>query len=95
MNFFQQLLQSGTEYAVARENRKEAALLPAAPMTPNEQVVQQSPSQAVVQNDKLVATSEPFNWQKYVAPVAISAAAIVVGGLILSGLKAASKGRKK
>lgn len=95
MNFLNTLLNRGADFAIAREERKEAALLPAAPMTPNEQVVQQTPSEAAIENGK-ISTAQPSplaGLKPYLVPILVSASAIVVGGLLLRAV-GGTRGKK-
>lgn len=85
------ILNKGADYAIARQNAIEAARLPAAAMTPNEQLVQQGTPPATVKNDSLAPTGNgsPSFWAMYGKQVGIGVAvALGVAGLIAVGRKA-------
>jgi hypothetical protein len=88
----------GTEYLIAREERKNAALLPPENFqTPNEAVVQQAAPTPVVENGKLVGSQSQAtaNYQQYVKPALFAIGGAVVSAFIVKGVMAGLKGAVK
>lgn len=96
MNIFDTLINRGAEYAIAREERKEAALLPPASVTPNEDVVMQTPSRAVIENGKIAGTeSAAQSFFQQHKPLIYGLGGAILTGLVVSLAVSAIRGGKR